>query len=756
MRAALTVTIGLALLPSLSSPAVGQDRPTAGGRAPAGGGEFAARRYLARANELLEANQDDRGVKMLETILDQYGDLDVRFEALLALGKHYIQERDQPKAVRYLNQIRPLGQRDPMPTGDLLDVYLEALYQVGVANFQMQQYGAAFPVLRKITEDHPNSVWANQAYYYIGMCHFAQSRWQQAIEALSLVGTFIDPDSEAVQYVEAGRRFYVKVEDMDLPVVHNLGRTVRLRIEASSGDSVTIPLQPLAMGKGVFIASVPAEVGTPVKESELPEPKSPVLQVLGGDELTVRYVDGNTPEGKKDVPRQSNVKVVSTAGLQFTLGTFEEPASVAYLDQPLFIKLEDADMDVGPARDAVTVRVASRYRREEGAGDAERFDAEVAAAEAEEDQWAVRDEIELNIEELGDEKPIRSGEFGGSVHVHLAGGDEADRTDDRLVAERGDQIRVSFIDDRHIEGTSPREAANTIEVVGEIDARPRATQNVVTDPVLKAKKNIVEATAFLELARIFKSMGLLDSAREKANEGLERVDGIIKEQATIPDDDRQQAFKLRWELFIAQNNYAKAIATAQLFNQLYPGSPFVDQALLGIAEVRLEQEDYTGAQEIYRQVLNLEDSQAKAEAMFQIARTQQFLAERKEAQDAAQEGREPKNIISEDAVKTYRECARKFPDSEFAGKSLGKVIDYYVKNRDYIRADDLLSQVFQDYPDADFLDTMLLKWVVVSFRMGNFQKAYDKCSDLLFQYPESDHAETAKQLLSKIQKRLNQ
>lgn len=755
-RIALAITLLLGLLAGLPPAAVAQDRGADRGEGfGGGGGEFAARRLLMTANDLIEAGQDDRAVKAYERVLEQYGDMDVRYEALLALGKHYISERDQRQAVHYLTQVKALGEREPAVKGDLLEVYLESLYQTGVANFQMQQYAAAFPVLRKITEEYPNTVWANQAYYYIGMCHFAQERWQQAIEALSLVGTFIDPESEAIQYVEAGRRFYVKIEDMDLPVQHGLGKTIKVRIDASSGDSVTIPLQPLALDEGVFIASAPTEVGDPVDEAALQESRSPVLQVLGGDELTVYYVDGNTPEGKKDVPRNAQVKVVSSARVRFTLGTFEEPASVAYLGQPLFVKLEDADMDGSPQRDKVTVRLVSRFKSEDDVSAQEEFDAEIAAQQTEEDQWQVRDQVELILEEIGEGGVIRTGEFGGRIQIAIASGREADRTDEELAAQRGDQIVASFVDERHIDGTTPREMTSRIDVVGEIDARPRATQPVVSDPVLKAKKNVVEATAFLELARIFKSMGLLDGAKDKASEGLDRVDEILASSATIPDEERQQAFKLRWELYLVQDNFAQAIATCKLFNQLYPESPFVDQALLGIAEVKMEQEDYAGARSIYQQVLQLENSQVKAEAQYELARTLQLEAQRREEQTAAEEDREPKEVISEGAVKAFRECARKFPDSEFAGMSLGKVIDYYITNRDYIRADDLLTQVFQDYPDAQFLDSMLLKWVVVSFQMGDFQKAHNKCSDLLFQYPESKHAETAKQLLPRIQKRLN-
>ncbi len=756
-RRALIATMFLGLMLGLAPTAGAQDR----GREGAGdsGRELQSNRMLLKAQDLLEGDEDDRGVKMLQTILEQYPDLDLRYKALLTLGKHFREKRDQSKAVRYLNQIKPLGKRDPKPTGELLQVYLEGLYQIGVASFEMQQYAAAFPVLRQITEDYPNTVWANQAYYYIGMCHFAQSRWQQAIEALSLVGTFIDTDSETIQYIEAGRRFYVKVADMDLPVLHRLGKTIKLRVAATSGDQAVVELMPLALNEGVFIASLPTEVAVPVDESKNPD-KSPVLQVYGGDEIAVEYVDGNTPEGRKDVLRKINVTVVSSAQLRYTLGTYQEPASVAYLGQPVFIRLDDADLDVSDKQEAVSVRVATRYKATEDDFVDEAFDAETAAEEDEdEQQWIIRDEVEVTLEELG-ESPFRSGQFGGRVALHIAAGDDVDKTDDTLEAERGDEVVVFYTDERHVNGLTPRDLSRAITVVGEIDARPQASQNVLTDPILKAKKNIVESTAFLELARIFKSMGLLRGAQDKAVEGLERVDEILAEKDAIPDEQRQQAFKLRWELFLVQDKFGQAIATCTLFNKLYPESPFVDDALLGIAEVKFEQDDFAGARNVYEQILKLPNSQVKARAAYEIARTIQLEAveeARAEAERSrgAVEGFDPKDVVSESAVRAFVACARNYPDSEYAGMALGEVIDYYTKTRDFIRADDMLQQVFQDYPDAEFLDQMLLKWTIVAYSMGNFQKAHEKCSDLLFRYPESAHAATAKKLLPQIQSRLN-
>jgi outer membrane protein assembly factor BamD (BamD/ComL family) len=70
------------------------------------------------------------------------------------------------------------------------------------------------------------------------------------------------------------------------------------------------------------------------------------------------------------------------------------------------------------------------------------------------------------------------------------------------------------------------------------------------------------------------------------------------------------------------------------------------------------------------------------------------------------------------------------------------------------QANSLLEQTFQDYPDAAFLDAMLLKWVMVAFQTGDFVKAQEKCKKLLLEYPDSPHAETARQVLPKIEARL--
>lgn len=708
--------------------------------------EFAAKRLLKRAQDLLLARETERGVKMLESVIEQYPNNPVRYEAYLALGKHFIEARDQAAAVNTLRHLNDLRKPDEEPAGEAKEMYLEGLYLTGVANFQMRQYAAAFPILRKITNNYPNTIWANQSYYYIGMCHFAQGNWNKAIEALSLVGTFVDPRSPAVEYAEAGRRFFVKVEDADLPVLHRLGKQITVTLATQSGDTETMPCIPLAADQGIFICSIPTDLATA-------KPGDGVLQVVGGDTITTGYRDDNTKEGQANVAREKKVRVVSTATLRFTLGTFESKANAAFLGQPLCVLLQDLDQDATPKADTVTVRVLSRYREvAEEATAAEGLAAAIAAAGEEETRYVVRDELLLKLTELAPpgagDAPVHNGRFGGSIQVEpFREGQPIDKTDPVLSCAMDDEIVVSYVDELHVGGAVPREVTAQMKVVGEIDSRPRATQNVVPDPVLKAKKDIVEATAYLELAKIFKSMGLTKGAKEKSIEGLDRVDGIIRTESPLPSALREEAFKLKWELHIAQDNFADAVATCRLFNRLYPDSPFVDQALVGIGTIKLDAKDYAEAIKVFQQILTLPHSQVKAEAQFRIAQCM-------EEQAAAMPRLSTASGPSEAAIQQYKLCADRFPESPFAGQALAKLVDYQVETKDYARADDLLTQVFQDYPDGDFLDGMLLKWVIVAYRMNNYQKAYDKCSQLLFEYPASPHAKKAKEILPKIEAKI--
>jgi TolA-binding protein len=717
-------------------------------------GNYAAFQLLRKGQELLDSGEHDRGQKILETIIEQYPNDPIRFKAYLALGKHALSRSEQMDAIGYLRNLKALEQPGVEMDAETRELYLEGLYLQGIAFFQTRQYAQAFPLLRRITNDFPNTIWANQSYYYIGMCHFAQGNWNKAIEALGLVGTFVDEKSGAVEYAEAGRRFYVKIHDTDLPVLDNLGEEVKVKVSSASGDSEMVSLVPLPGDDNASIGSIATALGTA-------KPGDDVLQVVGGDTIRTSYVDNNTLEGKKDVDRSREVKVVSSASLIFTRGDYESQAVAAFLGQPVFVLLSDADLDVSPKADSATVRVLSRFKEDDEEDDVRSSASTGVDIEkmlrSEEEQWRTRDEITVTLAELralaaeasggaatpvapSENDPVHTGRFGGQFALFPFVEDQpVDRADNVLTAAVGDEIVATFADELHVGGAAPRTVTATTTVASEIDSKPRAVQYEVGDPVVAAKKSLVESAAFLELGRIFKAMGLMKGAVEKVEDGLTRIDPIIRQSGSIPAALTEEAFRTKWELHIVADDFTQAIQTCELFNRLYPESPFVDRALLQIGQIKEEKKLPDEAIRVYQRILALPSSQIKAEAQYRIAQATEKL---------------PHPGAAEQAIVQYKLCAERYPESPFAGESLGKLVDYHIEKKDNTAANDLLDQIFQDYPDAQFLDAMLLKWVMVSYRTGDFQKAFDKCNQLLFEYPASPYAERARAILPKIEQKV--
>ena len=90
---------------------------------------------------------------------------------------------------------------------------------MGVCFYHARNYGKCFQLMRGVIEEFPTSPEVNQAYYYIGLGHFQLAHYSRAIDALEKVGTTLASDKADGNKLEAGKRFFVKIEDADLAVL---------------------------------------------------------------------------------------------------------------------------------------------------------------------------------------------------------------------------------------------------------------------------------------------------------------------------------------------------------------------------------------------------------------------------------------------------------------------------------------------------------------------------------------------------------
>jgi TolA-binding protein len=721
-----------------------------------------AKHLYDKAIELMDYKQYERGLAMLNTVVRDNQGTTLAHMAHMAMGKHYLDQKNTKEALgHFLLLTRLLA---PVPgekqSEDDQSLYHEALFQAGLSHYQAGHYASCFPLFRRLTEVAGRTKWANMAYYYIGMSHYNLKNWNKAIDSLSLVGTEVEEagssEADELGRIEIGQRFYSKIEDADVPIMRKLGVPVTATVEVSSGDKETITGVPVPGKKNEMLASAPTALGGP-------KPGDGVIQMVGGDTLTVTYIDDSTLDGQKGVARTGRVRAVSTGTVGFFLGDFSTPAYVAYPGQPQVVMLRDADLDTSPQAEALTLTVVSRYKVE--AKDAAESDDLLdifALEDDEEDAWQERDRVTVKLAETGEGEPVRTGTFLGRIELAPAGdGVVVDNNDNVLHCDELDELVVTYTDDVHLYGNDPRETESAIKVSGSVNSGVSADQYVVFEELLKARKGSVEAEALVGLGEIYKDMGLDQRAAERARESLDKIDPIIIDRNKLPGDLVENAFRLKWESELLRDDFDAATATCLAFNRLYPESVLADQALMTLGRSLADKGEYERSVDVYGRVLALENPISAAEAQFRIGEALEKKAEEEaEAADEhnskwGQAGLSKETALQNRmsaAINAYRRTYETYPESSFAAEALARVVRHYVETESFAQAANLLESVFADYPDAAFLDEMLLLWANVAFRMGDNETAQAKLQQLVFDYPTSKHVAEARSKLAGLQK----
>ncbi len=711
-----------------------------------------------KAMELMEYKQYERGLAMLNAIVrDNQGSI-LAHRANMAMGKYYLSQNKPKESLNYFMLLTRVLAPVPgeKPPEEITELYHEALFQAGFSQYQAGQYGAAFPLLRQLTEVAGKSKWANMAYFYIGMSHYNLKNWNKAIDSLSLVGTEVEDSGEQLGRIEIGQRFYAKITDADVPVLRKLGQPVKAEVKVSNGDVEFLEGVPVAGKKDELLISAPTVIG-------LAKPNNGVLEVVGGCTVTVTYLDDSTMDGKKGVARTGTVRAVSTGTVGFFLGDYATPAYIAFPGQPQALVLRDADLDTSPAAEKVQVVVKSlqKIKAEEATSDAAAAIDIFAVKDDEKDQWKERDSITLTLVEQGTNAEIRSGSFIGKIKlVPISSNATISATDDVLHCDELDELSVSYTDKVHIYGEDPRESVARIKVSGSVNSGVTADQFVVFETLLKARKESVEAEALVGLGAIYKDMGLESRAAQRAAEALRKVDPIIVDRSKLPGEIVERAFKLKWESELLQDNFTAATATCLAFNRLYPESVLADQALMTLGRTLAQKGQYKDAVDVYARVLLLQNPISAAEAQFRIGETLQKQAETASA--AADEtnskwgagGMSAATSLQNrmgPAIAAYRKTFETYPESSFAAEALGRVVRHYVDTEDFAQASSLLENVFSNYPDAAYLDEMLMLWAKVAYKMGDAEMAKAKLRQLVFDYPSSKFVGDAQKKLSAME-----
>lgn len=684
-----------------------------------------AKRIVNQALSVLKEGEAERAIGLLETVPKLFPQSRYAAQARLEIGRYQLGKGRNDEALANLRLVADTPDRD---------VLAEAMLLAARANRASGKEGEAAMLLRRVTSEYPDSVFANDAWFEIGQIHFNAKRWTRAEEAFRRVGTAVpqaaeDGKAAADTFVEAGQRLYVNVDDQDLPIESAQGKALEVQVVARSGDRETVTLETYGTGDASARASVPT-VANPT------QPGDGQLTVQGGDELTVTYVDRADTVGGQNVKRTSKVKVVSTGILACLDGAYRQTVKGVFAGNPAFLRLRDLDLDTTDKPDSVEVSVTSYRRRPKPT------DEEIARGEApdpEADPWI---EVASGKVRLVETAP-RSGVFEGRVTPVV------DRTpgDGEIESVADGKLVFGYSDARHLGGDVPRDVSCEVAVLTGGTTEPQSIVSSASDPSLQCRKLLVEAKLLSQWGGIFRDTGLEKPAAAKADEGLAKIDEIftLARRQAIERETLENAYATKWDLLLVKGKLNEAIAVCHQLLREYPDTVLADVALMRIAKVRGASKsiwELNEAARIYRSVLSMPNSGVKAEAQYLLAGVLERTAKYRATGD-----RKPDYST---AIAAYRACAENYPQSSYAGESFKKIVNWQTEKKDYDRAVETLERVLQDYPDAPWLDEMLLRWGIVCYRRGDRAGAIEKFTRVREEYPSGSAAAQAASFLERL------
>ena len=751
--------------------------------------EDRAARKLTEAGELrYDAGEQEKAIEIWRSVIERYPRSKARFQAHLKLGEHHLTKGNAyEKARAHFEAVASEDNKDGQQRA-------EATLKMGVCFFEGRHYGQCFKVMRKVIEEFPVAEQVNEAYYYIGLGHFKQGHYGRAIAALEKVGTAVGDKDQNAEKLEAGKRFFVKIEDADLAILKK-DEAVTVKVRTSEGDEEKVKCVPIGRNVRVVLGSIPTRLGKP-------RPGNGILEVTGTAKVQVDYIDAHTAARAFDVDRKKQVTVVGNALVQVMDGAFAETLRGVVLGKEANVQVSDADRDVSDAADNLKIKVEvlrSKTPLEieeekakliaEGALDPTTpgekplpvlLGSEPIEAKLEVDPFKVIDTVELTLTEAlrkveeklieesanppADEnspatapepkgedlvKEIEQQQNDGSIHTGLFRGtvpvESAEVVvagDPRLQAQPGDLIRLSYTDTLNI-GAGPRDLATAAKCVEGNLGGVRVTRTEISDAELELKTKLKTASALTQIGTQYRDFGLDEKAKLKYEEALGVCEEVVTQARKIGGGLLEETYMQLWRIYFSMDRLNLAAAMSLRLQREFPESIYLDEAILQQARVAQKSGDFARAIALYTNLTRLTKSQLRGEGQYGIGECYEAMA--RAARGNAEQ-------MYERAFQAYKTVFDHFPESGRVGDAVAKMASFYYQKKDYARAVDVFEKVLSDHPDANFLDVILFNYGRCLFRMNRKAEASKRFNQLIDEFPGSSLAPEAKRISQALTK----
>jgi tetratricopeptide (TPR) repeat protein len=526
----------------------------------------------------------------------------------------------------------------------------------------------------------------------------------------------------------------VKIDDQDFAILEP-GSQIEVRCRTKGGDEEVILCDPVGRNARIVMGRIPTLLSQATANNG-------VLEVRGGDRVTVTYVDAHTADKSFDEKRLKEVVIVGNGVARITDGSYQRDLPAAVLGKQLHLQITDADHDITDGADQVEATIQIFRRKTPDEVD-EELAKGVASGELEEgpDGEDVKSQIDPLLMIRSTPVTLLEQEQRGTFRlaIPLRLGTAADT----LTGEPGQTIRLVYRDDQNLgEGTIIRTAETKI-IEGNL-GEVRVTRTEISDEELRLKTKLQTASALTEVGNHYKEFGLNEKANLKYTEALDVCEEILVQANKVGGKLLEETYVQLWRIYFAMDKLDLALGMSRRLLREFPSSSFVDEAMLQQAHVERKRENYPRAISLYASIAKLPESPLKGEGQFYTGECYEAMAQKATAGQSAP--------LYEKAFLAYQKVYEQFPDSGRVGDSVAKMAAFYYKKEDYARAVDVFENVLSDHPDANFLDVILFNYGRCLYKLQRQPEARRKFEQLIRDYPESDIAAEANKIVEALKK----
>ena len=689
----------------------------------------AARKLLQAGDARLELGENEKALEIWASVIERYPRNPIRFEAHLRLADHLLIEKSE------FDKARAHYVAASTETNENLEQRAHAVLHTGICYYEAGRLGQCFKVMRDVIKQFPAAPEVNEAYYYIGLGHFKRGHYSRAIEALEKVGTVLTANDSKIEKVEAGKRLYIRIDDKDFAVL-DPKQKVKVRCKAKSGDEETVICEPVGRAAAMALGSVVTQLGTS-------ESGNGVLELRGGDSITVTYIDSHTADKTFNEKRVKEVQVVGNGIPRITDGTYEVELQAAVLGKRVHLQITDADHDLTDHKDSLKATVQIHRRKT-----ADEIDEEIATkvasgelSEAPEGE-TLKDQIDLlklvRVIPITLRESNERGTFRAAIPLTLS-----PDQNNAIQASPGQILRLIHEDERHLNEGSRTRSTDVRVIEGNL-GEMRVTRTEISDEALRLNTKLRTASALTEVGNHYKEFGLDAKAHLKYSEALTVCENILERAQEVGGELLEETYVQLWRIYFVMDELELALQMSRRLLREFPQSAFIDEAMMKQAQVEQKRGNYNQAINLYSTIAKLPDSDLRGDGQFHVGECYEAMAMKSPTKQSER--------LFEQAFLAYQKVYENHSESGRVGDAVARMATFYYKKEDYARAIDVFENVIADYPDANFLDVILFNYGRCLYKSGRKDEARRKFDQLIRDFPESDIAPEAKKIVDALQK----